>query len=148
MEDYDSSHSGENIDLVVTKVLNGTCGIQGVKVFGNELTPDSDNKVNIGWQNLVVHEGSFTPILLGALEDQAPDTEHSPTCTYAHQSGYFIKFGDLCYINLRIKCFISSVFSGATTYAVIGGLSFFDTYGFLPRNNIGVFEYPLATSDK
>ena len=33
MADYQSSHSGQEIDTVVTTVLNGTSGIQGVKLI-------------------------------------------------------------------------------------------------------------------
>lgn len=47
MADYQSTHTGQEIDESVTKVLNGTSGIQGVKVNGTEVETDSENKVAI-----------------------------------------------------------------------------------------------------
>lgn len=47
MADYRSIHTGQELDTATTKVLNGTCGIQGVKSNGTEITPDSENKVDI-----------------------------------------------------------------------------------------------------
>lgn len=44
---YHSIHKGTQIDSAVTEVLNNLAGIQGVKVDDTELTPDTENKVNI-----------------------------------------------------------------------------------------------------
>lgn len=44
---YKSIHKGAQIDSAVTEVLNNLAGIQGVKVDDTELTPDTENKVNI-----------------------------------------------------------------------------------------------------
>ena len=48
MAEYNSIHSGSNIDTAVSSVLNHTCGIQGVKVLGTELSKDSNNKQKYG----------------------------------------------------------------------------------------------------
>ena len=47
MAEYRSIHSGSNIDTAVSSVLNHTCGIQGVKVLGTELSKDANNKVDV-----------------------------------------------------------------------------------------------------
>ena len=47
MATYKSTHKGADIDSAVTTVLAHQAGIQGVKVDDTELTPDTDNKVNI-----------------------------------------------------------------------------------------------------
>ena len=47
MADYQSIHTGDEIDEATTKVLNGTSGIQGIKVNGTEVDADSENKVGI-----------------------------------------------------------------------------------------------------
>ena len=60
MADYQSVHSGVNIDDAVTSVLNGTAGIQGVKVNGTDLTPDSGNKVNVVVPTLLQTTGTST----------------------------------------------------------------------------------------
>lgn len=60
MADYQSTHSGANIDAAVTSVLNGTAGIQGVKVNGTDLTPDSGNKVNVVVPTLLQTTGTST----------------------------------------------------------------------------------------
>lgn len=44
---YKSIHTGMQIDDAVAKVINHEAGIQGVKVDDTELTPDTENKVNI-----------------------------------------------------------------------------------------------------
>lgn len=47
MGQYLSSFSGKQIDNVIQKVLEQKDGIQGVKINGNALTPDSSNNVDI-----------------------------------------------------------------------------------------------------
>lgn len=108
MEDYDSSHSGENIDLVVTKVLNGTCGIQGVKVFGNELTPDANNKVDIT-NNYLIEEGTWVPYF-GEVSDNV-------SCTYEYHYGTYLKIGSIVYVSARLKFKVNSV--GSSTAACV-----------------------------
>ena len=46
MAQYQSSHSGQEYDEAVTRVLQGTCGIQGVKVNGTAQQPDSNIDVS------------------------------------------------------------------------------------------------------
>lgn len=110
-EIYRSIHSGSNIDTAVSNVLNHTCGIQGVKVFGTELSKDSNNKVDVAWSNLV-SQGTFTPLLGNS----------NTSCNYEYNSGTYFKFGELCYIAFRLKCKIVSV--SGTTYATVRGLPF------------------------
>lgn len=111
MAEYNSIHSGSNIDIAVSSVLNHTCGIQGVKVFDNELSKDSNNKVNIAWPNLV-SQGTFTPLL----------GDSDTVCNYEYNVGTYFKFGELCYVSFRLKCKITSV--SDTTYAYVRGLPF------------------------
>lgn len=48
MADYHSQHTGQIIDATISAVIAGKAGIQGVKVNGTEVTPDSaTNKVDI-----------------------------------------------------------------------------------------------------
>ena len=48
MADYHSQHTGQVIDATISAVIAGKAGIQGVKVNGTEVTPDSlTNKVDI-----------------------------------------------------------------------------------------------------
>ena len=63
MADYQSSHSGQEIDTAVTNVLNGSCGIQGIQLNGTDITPDASNKVNISTSSFFT-TGSFVPDLV------------------------------------------------------------------------------------
>lgn len=48
MANYNSTHTGQIIDATISAVIAGKAGIQGVKVNGTEITPDSSsNKVDI-----------------------------------------------------------------------------------------------------
>jgi len=60
---YKSTHTGIQIDNAIDEVINDEAGIQGVKVDDIELTPDTDNKVNIdtstfGIPNVVQETGT------------------------------------------------------------------------------------------
>lgn len=120
MSEYRSIHSGANIDTAVSNVLNGTAGIQGVSVFGNELQKDASNKVNILWNNLTT-EGTWIPSVIaknGNRNDVSSNTE------YEYRWGYYIKFGGLCYITFRLKGRITSLDTSQTSYFYVGGLPF------------------------
>lgn len=129
MPEYRSIHSGSNIDTAVSNVLNHTCGIQGVKVFGTELSKDSNNKVDVSWSSLVT-QGTWTPLL----------GDSNTVCDYEYNSGTYFKFGELCYAAFRLKCKITSV--SGTTYARVRGLPF-------SAKNIsgGSPEYPLSLGE-
>lgn len=106
MEDYQSSHSGQEIDTAVTNVLNGTCGIQGVKLNGVDITPDSSNKVNISTSSLFT-SGTFTPELICIGTDAA-----DPVGT-GLQAGYYYLIDKLCYITFRIDLNITNKGNGS-----------------------------------
>lgn len=120
MAEYNSIHSGSNIDTAVSSVLNHTCGIQGVKVFGTELSKDLNNKVDISWSSLT-QQGSWTPYL-GA---ENSDNIMNPTVNYEYRHGYYLKLGKLCYISFKIKLKILSLAdTSVPNYAFVGGLPF------------------------
>lgn len=100
MPEYISVHSGENIDLAITKVLNNTSGIQGVKVFGSELIPDENNKVDIT-NNYLIEEGTWVPYF-GEISD-------SVNCTYEYHYGTYLKIGSIVYVSARLKFKVNSV---------------------------------------
>jgi len=61
MGDYHSQHTGQIIDATISAVIQGKAGIQGVKVNGTELTPDSTtNKVDISVPTVSQNTGSST----------------------------------------------------------------------------------------
>lgn len=102
MEDYQSSHSGQEIDTAVTNVLNGTCGIQGVKLNGVDITPDSSNKVNISTASFFT-TGSFTPKLSCWLASNPTDPEYTGTTT-----GSYYLIDKLCYINFYMNIIVNT----------------------------------------
>lgn len=120
MPEYRSIHSGSNIDTAVSNVLNGTSGIQGVKVFNEELSKDSNNKVDISWDNLT-SEGTWTPSIVAKGENRV---DVSSNTDYEYRWGCYIKFGGLCYIAFRLKGRITSLDTSVTSYLNVGGLPF------------------------
>ncbi len=123
-EIYRSIHSGSNIDTAVSNVLNHTCGVQGVKVFGTELSKDSNNKVDISWSSLVT-QGTWTPEL--SLDNDAGTTYNfgSNDVSYDFNNGFYIRLGQMCYISFHLKCRIISMPSiGSIVYADVKGLPF------------------------
>ncbi len=60
MADYQSSYKGSVIDQTINTVINGQAGIQGVSVNGTEITPDSNNKVNVNIPGVLQTTGSST----------------------------------------------------------------------------------------
>lgn len=124
MAEYRSIHSGSNIDTAVSSVLNHTCGIQGVKVLGTELSKDANNKVDVSWNSLVT-QGTWTP-LLGL--DNDVDTSYdfgANDVSYEYNNGYYLKFGQMCYISFHLKCRIVSMPSvSGNVYSQVKGLPF------------------------
>lgn len=120
MAEYRSIHSGSNIDTAVSSVLNHTCGIQGVKVFGTELSKDLNNKVDVSWSSLVT-EGNWTPSIVAKGEG---GNDVSSTTNYDYRWGCYIKLGGLCYIAFRLKGRITSLDTSVTSYLKIAGLPF------------------------
>lgn len=114
MPEYISVHSGENIDLAVTKVLNNTSGIQGVKVFGNDLIPDANNKVDIT-NNYLIEDGTWVPYF-GAESDNV-------NCTYEYQYGTYLKIGSIVYISARLKFKVNSIGS-SPAYCIVRALPY------------------------
>lgn len=108
MAEYRSIHSGSNIDTAVSSVLNHTCGIQGVKVLGTELSKDANNKVDVSWNSLVT-QGTWTP-LLGLDNDVGTSYDFGANdVSYEYNNGYYLKFGQICYISFNLKCRIVSM---------------------------------------
>lgn len=101
MADYQSSHSGQEIDTVVTTVLNGTSGIQGVKLNGVDITPDSSNKVNISTASFFT-AGSFVPSLV-CVGTTPTDPNYTGTI-----SGSYYLIDKLCYINFYMDLTVTS----------------------------------------
>lgn len=60
MADYQSTYKGSVIDQTISTVINGQAGIQGVSVNGSEITPDSNNKVNLNVPIVLQTTGSST----------------------------------------------------------------------------------------
>lgn len=114
MSDFDSSYSGQNIDLAISKVLSGTSGIQGVKLFGNELDPDDQNKVNIS-ESYLFEEGTWTPYF-GALIDNV-------NCTYEYNNGSYAKIGSLVFVSARLKFRVNEVGS-SPAYCIVRTLPY------------------------
>lgn len=129
MPTYRSIHGGAEIDSAVSGVLNGTSGIQGVKVNGVEITPDSSNKVNI--TSLVITTGSWTPYFANVSDSGTPI---NPACSYEYQYGYYRKIGRLCYVTFELKASISLPGIG---YAAVAGL---------PFNSASVADQALAVT--
>lgn len=108
MAEYRSIHSGSNIDTAVSSVLNHTCGIQGVKVLGTELSKDANNKVDVSWNSLVT-QGTWTP-LLGLDNDAGTSYSFGANdVTYYRNDGYYLKFGQMCYISFNLSCRITAM---------------------------------------
>ena len=124
MAEYRSIHSGSNIDTAVSSVLNHTCGIQGVKVFGTELSKDSNNKVDVSWSSLVT-EGTWTP-LLGLDNDAGTSYSFGANdVSYDYNTGFYIRLGQMCYISFHLKCRIVSMPSvSGDVYSHVKGLPF------------------------
>lgn len=119
-EIYRSIHSGSNIDTAVSNVLNHTCGVQGVKVFGTELSKDSNNKVDVSWSSLVT-EGDWTPSIVAKTEG---GNDVSSTTNYDYRWGCYIKLGGLCYISFRLVGRITNLDTSVSSYLKIAGLPF------------------------
>lgn len=120
MAEYRSIHSGSNIDTAVSSVLNHTCGIQGVKVLGTELSKDANNKVDVSWNSLVT-EGDWTPSIVAKGEG---GNDVSSTTNYDYRWGCYIKLGGLCYIAFRLKGRITNLDTSVASYLKIAGLPF------------------------
>lgn len=120
MAEYRSIHSGSNIDTAVSSVLNHTCGIQGVKVLGTELSKDANNKVDVSWSSLVT-EGDWTPSIVAKGEG---GNDVSSTTNYDYRWGCYIKLGGLCYIAFRLKGRITNLDTSVASYLKIAGLPF------------------------
>lgn len=116
MSDYISSHSGPDFDNAITSVQNGTCGIQGVKVNGVELKPDSSNKVDITLDT--ISQGVFVPKLKGLVES---GTAIDPTYSAYYANGNYFKIGNLCYVTFHIK---ANITSQGSPFIAVGNLPF------------------------
>lgn len=135
MSDYRSSHTGEVIDSAVSQVINGTAGIQGVKIAGTELSPDSSNKVNITLAQttgtsttsimsqdavssrlLKVESGIWTPTFV-----PSSSTAHLPEYTVDRWNAVYYRIGIMCFIHLNIKI---QVTTKGTTLVQVGGLPY------------------------
>lgn len=106
MADYQSSHSGQEIDTAVTNVLNGSCGIQGIQLNGTDITPDASNKVNISTASFFT-TGSFTPELI-CLGSGATDPQGTGL-----KAGYYYLIDKLCYITFRLDLNITNKGNGS-----------------------------------
>lgn len=60
MPEYTMSHTGAQLDAVLTAVLAGQAGLQGVIVNNSEITPDGNNKVSLTIPTLAQSTGSST----------------------------------------------------------------------------------------
>lgn len=109
MADYQSSHSGQEIDTAVTNVLNGSCGIQGIQLNGTDITPDSSNKVNISTSDFFT-SGTFTPELVCV-----GTTPTQPQCT-GTKTGYYYLIDKLCYISFFMSLTMTN--KGSGTYQI------------------------------
>lgn len=135
MSDYRSSHTGEVIDSAVSQVINGTAGIQGVKIAGTELSPDSSNKINITLAQttgtsttsimsqdavssrlLKVESGPWTPEFV-----PSSSTASLPTYTVDTWKAVYYRIGAMCFIHFDIKI---NVITSGTTLVQIGGLPY------------------------
>lgn len=117
MADYQSSHSGQEIDTAVTNVLNGSCGIQGIQLNGTDITPDASNKVNISTSSFFT-TGSFVPDLV-CVGTTPTDPNYTGTI-----SGSYYLIDKLCYINFYMDLTVNSRGEGAYQ---ISGLPFTST---------------------
>lgn len=135
MSDYRSSHTGEVIDSAVSQVINGTAGIQGVKIAGTELSPDSSNKVNITLAQttgtsttsimsqdavssrlLKVESGTWTPTFVPSSSSAI-----LPAYSVSRWNALYYRIGVMCFIHFDIKI---SVTTAGTTTMQIGGLPY------------------------
>lgn len=117
MATYQSSYSGAQIDSAVSSVINHTCGLQGVKVNGQEL-PKTDYKVDITMP--VYSAGDWFPTLATWVES---GSAVQPTWVEGegYASGQYVRIGSLYFINFYIKRRLTSK---GSTYAAVGGLPF------------------------
>ena len=60
MAQYESEHTGAMIDATISAVIAGQAGIQGIKVGGEEITPDEENKVSLSIPNVQQSTGTST----------------------------------------------------------------------------------------
>lgn len=60
LAEYHSTHTGSIVDATISAVIAGKAGLQGVKINGSELIPDSSNKVSFELPNVLQTTGSST----------------------------------------------------------------------------------------
>lgn len=142
MADYQSIHTGDEIDQATTRVLNGTSGIQGIKVNDSEVNPDAENKISISIPSIVQTTGESLDEIMSQsavtneLSGKISDTEigtWTPTFvlggtgntlpTYSTQSLYshYYRVGKVCYINFWWR---ANITNPGNIKMYIGGLPF------------------------
>lgn len=142
MADYQSIHTGEEIDEATTKVLNGTSGIQGIYVNDSEVNPDAENKISINIPSIVQTTGESLDEIMSQsavtneLSGKISDTEigtWTPTFvlggtgntlpTYSTSSLYshYYRVGKVCYINFWWR---ANITNPGNIKMYIGGLPF------------------------
>lgn len=141
MAKFQSIYSGAEMDDAFGRVLNGTSGIQGVKVNGTSVTPDQENKVNISVP--VTSNATFTPALASWVSSGSPS---APQCEYEYRFGYYYKIGRLCHFTFKLKAV-----SFSTTgygYLAVSGLPFTsDTTSQYQENCLSIGEYSCINMD-
>lgn len=142
MADYRSIHRGQELDTATTKVLNGACGIQGVKTNGAEITPDSENKVDITIPVVSQSTGESTTEVMSQnaitniLDSKMSDTEVGtwtpqfvlggvgntlPTYTTIFCYSQYYRVGKVCYVNFYWK---ANITNPGNISLYVGGLPF------------------------
>lgn len=142
MADYQSIHTGDEIDQAITKVLNGTSGIQGIKVNDSEVDPDAENKISINIPSIVQTTGESLDAIMSqsavtnALSEKISDTEIGtwtpefvlggygtvlPTYTTTSLFSHYYRVGKVCYINFWWR---ANITDPGTIRMYIGGLPF------------------------
>lgn len=92
MGDYHSSHTGQIIDATISAVIAGKAGIQGVKVNGTEITPDTTtNKVDISVPAVSQTTGSSTTEIMSqnAVTTQLGNKADSSSLSTVATSGSY-----------------------------------------------------------
>ena len=96
MGDYHSSHTGQIIDATISAVIAGKAGIQGVKVNGTDITPDTTtNKVDISVPVVSQSTGSSTTEVMSqsavttSLSNKADSSSLSTSLSTVATSGSY-----------------------------------------------------------
>lgn len=92
MANYNSTHTGQIIDATISAVIAGKAGIQGVKVNGTEITPDSSsNKVDINVPIVAQTTGTSTSEIMSqkATTDALDLKANSSTLSTVATSGSY-----------------------------------------------------------